>query len=172
MQTAQTAQATQAMATWDENTVRQIITTHQSMPGALLPILHAIQDTTGFIPPDSVPLIAVALNLSRAEVHGVITYYHHFRQAPAGSHLLQICRAEACQARGADALVAHAIKLLGCDFHQTTADGAVTLEPVYCLGQCAVGPNIVIGDALHARITPARLDALLEPLLESARSTA
>ena len=160
------------MHAWNETAVRQIITAHQSMPGALLPILHAIQDATGFIPPDSVPLIAAALNLSRAEVHGVITYYHHFRQAPTGTHLLQICRAEACQARGADALLAHAIQVLGCGFHQTTADGALTLEPVYCLGQCAVGPNIVIGDALHARITPARLDALLNPLFESARSTA
>lgn len=155
-------QIRQASTSWDESAVRHIIASHQTMAGALLPMLHALQDSIGFIPADSVPLIALALNLSRAEVHGVITYYHHFRQTPPGHHVLQICRAEACQARGSEALATHAVRTLGCDFHETTADGAVSLEPAYCLGHCAVGPNIAIGDEFFARITPARLDALLQ----------
>lgn len=153
-------QAEQIAKTWDV-AVRQAIASKRSMRGALLPVLHDIQDALGYIPPESVPMIADELNLSRAEVHGVITYYHHFRQHPAGRHVVQICRAEACQARGADALAAHARQALGCDFHQTTPDGAVTLEPVYCLGHCAVGPNIAIGDELHARITPQRFEVLI-----------
>lgn len=154
-------QSAQSTKQWDVAAVRQVIQSQKSMPGAMLPILHGIQDVVGYIPSDAVPMIAEELNVSRAEVHGVITYYHHFRQHPAGKHLVQICRAEACQARGADALVAHAKSALGCDFHQTTPDGEVTLEPAYCLGHCAVGPNIAIGDALHARITPQRFEALI-----------
>ncbi len=129
--------------------------------GALLPILHAIQAENGHVPADAVPLIADRLNLSRAEVHGVISYYHHFRQAPAGQHVVQLCRAEACQARGAEALAAHAKQALGIDFHQTTADGRVTLEPVYCLGQCACGPAMMVDDDVHAQVSPQRFDALL-----------
>src|SRR5437867_5662782 len=144
----------QLVKSWDVTTVQDVIKACKSTPGAMLPILHGIQDAVGYIPSDAVAMIADGLNVSRAEVHGVITYYHHFRQEPAGKRLVQICRAEACQARGADALVAHAKAILGCDFHQTTADGEVTLEPAYCLGQCAVGPNMTIGDELHARITP------------------
>jgi formate dehydrogenase subunit gamma len=131
------------------------------MPGAMLPLLHGIQHALGFIPPAAVPLIADALNVSRAEVHGVITYYTHFRQTPPGDCTLQVCRAEACQARGSDALVAHAKAVLGCDFGETTLDGSVTLQAAYCLGHCAVGPNIMIGDLLHARITPGKFDALI-----------
>ena len=104
--------------------------------GALLPVLHAIQARCGYIPADTVPLIADRLNLSRAEVHGVISYYHHFRQTPAGKVVVQVCRAEACQSVGADQLAEHAVKSLGCDFHETSKDGSVTLEPVYCLGHC------------------------------------
>ncbi|MBK4733948.1 formate dehydrogenase subunit gamma [Noviherbaspirillum pedocola] len=141
--------------------VRQIIEARRAMSGALLPILHDIQHALGHIPADAVPMVAEALNLSRAEVHGVISYYHHFREQPAGRHVVQICRAEACQARGADALVAHAKSALDCDFHHTSADGAVTLEPVYCLGHCAVGPNIAIDDALFARVSPQRFDMLV-----------
>ena len=151
----------QPVKSWDVTTVQDVIKACKSMPGAMLPILHGIQDAVGYIPSDAVAMIADGLNVSRAEVHGVITYYHHFRQEPAGKRLVQICRAEACQARGADALVAHAKAALGCDFHQTTADGEVTLEPAYCLGQCAVGPNMTIGDELHARITPEKFDALI-----------
>ncbi len=129
--------------------------------GALLPVLHAIQAEHGHVPADAVPVIADRLNLSRAEVHGVLSYYHHFRKEPAGKHVVQLCRAEACQARGADALAAHAKEALGIDFHQTTDDGSVTLEPVYCLGQCACGPAMMVDDALHAQVTPQRFNALL-----------
>jgi len=135
-----------------------------TMPGALLPILHALQDRFGFVPETAVPLVAKALNLSRAEVHGTITYYHHFRRHPAGRHIVRLCRAEACQAVGADALAEHAKKSLGCDFHETTDDHAVTLEPAYCLGQCAIGPSMLIDDDIHAKVTPARFDSLVKCL--------
>lgn len=145
--------------------VAQILAAKQSLPGALLPILHDVQDTLGFIPSEAVPLIARALNLSRAEVHGVITYYHYFRQAPPGRHVLRVCQAEACQAVGSDALAKHAQVMLACDFHATSEDGAVTLEPVYCLGHCAVGPNIQIDETtLHARVTPEKFDQVLAEL--------
>ncbi len=129
--------------------------------GALLPILHALQSEHGHVPADAVPLIADRLNLSRAEVHGVISYYHHFREAPAGKVVVQLCRAEACQSVGAEALAEHARQSLGIDFHQTTPDGAVTLEPVYCLGHCACGPSMMVGDDVHARVSPQRFDALV-----------
>lgn len=145
--------------------VEQILAAKQSLPGALLPILHDVQDTLGFIPSEAVPLIARALNLSRAEVHGVITYYHYFRQAPPGRHVLRVCQAEACQAVGSDALAKHAQVALACDFHAMSEDGAVTLEPVYCLGHCAVGPNIQIDETtLHARVTPEKFDQVLAEL--------
>ena len=146
---------------WDVAAVRQVIASLKAMPGALLPILHGIQDAVGYIPSDAVPMIAEELNISRAEVHGVISYYHHFHDHPVGKHLVQICRAEACQARGSEALEAHAKAALGCNYHETTQDGIVTLEPAYCLGHCSVGPNIQIGDELYARVTPERFDALL-----------
>ncbi len=129
--------------------------------GALLPLLHAIQAAYGHVPADTVPLIADRLNLSRAEVHGVLSYYHHFRKSPAGKVVVQLCRAEACQSVGADALAEHAKARLGCDFHETTADGSVTLEPVYCLGQCACGPSMMVGERVHALVTPEKFDALL-----------
>lgn len=151
----------QAVNTWDEVAVQTVIDSRKAEQGALLPILHGIQDAIGYIPPETVPLIADGLNLSRAEVHGVISYYHHFRTVPAGRQLVQVCRAEACQARGADALIAHVHASLGCDFHETTADGEVSLEPAYCLGQCSIGPAIQIGERLHARVTPERFDALV-----------
>ncbi|HWX01733.1 formate dehydrogenase subunit gamma [Collimonas sp.] len=145
----------------DLNQVRSIIQEFKMLPGAMLPVLHAIQDALGYVPPSVVPLIADELNLSRAEVHGVISFYHHFRQQPAGRHIVQICRAEACQAVGADALVAHAKAALGCDFHGTSSDGQFTLEPVYCLGQCACGPNMQIDDDLHARVSSDKFNRLL-----------
>lgn len=138
-------------------TVQNLIAQHRERPGALLPLLHAVQDALGHVPADAVPAIAQALNLSRAEVHGVITYYHHFRSEPAGKHVVQVCRAEACQACGADALLAQAERILGCKSHETRADGAVTLEPVYCLGLCASSPAVQVNDRLLARVTPARL---------------
>ncbi len=146
------------------DTVQALVEQHRDRPGALLPLLHAVQEALGHVPPDAVAVIAKGLNLSRAEVHGVITYYHFFRQAPAGRHVVQVCRAEACQACGGEALLAHAEQVLGCKVHQTRADGAVTLEAVYCLGLCASSPAIQIDDRLHARMTPAKLDRLTAAL--------
>ena len=136
----------------------------KAQPGALLPILHAVQEAIGFVPPEAVELIASELNLSRAEVHGVVTFYHYFRTRRGGRHVVHLCRAEACQALGAAALEAHAKKSLGVDFHATSADGAVTLEPVYCLGNCALGPSLMIDHELKGRISAERFDALMAPL--------
>jgi formate dehydrogenase subunit gamma len=143
------------------SSVATAVARHKDAAGAMLPILHDVQDALGFIPADAVPLIALALNVSRAEVHGVISYYHHFRQEPAGQHVLQVCRAEACQARGAEALIAHVKSDLGCDFHQTSADGRYTLEPAYCLGLCSSGPNLMLDDDLHAAVSDAKFDRII-----------
>lgn len=134
----------------------------------LLPALHAIQDQLGFVPPGAVPAIAAAFNLSRAEVHGVITFYHYFRTTAPARHVVQICRAESCQSMGGDALLAHAEAALGCKLHAHSADGQFALEPVYCLGQCAVSPAIMVNDAVHARVTPARFDSLIAKASEAA----
>ncbi len=130
-------------------------------PGPLLSVLHAVQDALGHVPPAAIAPIAEALNLSRAEVHGVVTFYHYFRSHPVGRHTLQLCRAEACQSMGADALAEHAKQRLGIDFHNTTADGKFTLEPVYCLGNCACSPAVMLDGELCGRVTPQRLDELL-----------
>jgi formate dehydrogenase subunit gamma len=148
--------------------VRCILAAHGSSQDQLLPVLHAIQESIGYVPPASVPDIAAALNLSRAEVHGVITFYHYFRSAPPARHIIQICRAEACQSMGGDALLAHAEQALGCGLHAHSADGAYGLEPVYCLGHCATSPALMVGEAVHARVTPARFDELLATLKELA----
>ena len=137
---------------------------YRSVPGGLLPLLHELQNALGCIPGDAVPEIARALQLSRAEVHGVISFYHDFRSEPAGRHVLQICRAEACQAMGSRALEAHARKRLAIDVGGTTADGAITLQPVYCLGNCACSPSIRLDDEIHARVDAVRLDELLAGL--------
>ena len=147
-----------------EQVIAQQILQYREVPGGLLPLLHAIQAKIGYVPPESVAAIAKGLNLSRAEVHGVISFYHDFRSAPAGRHVLQICRAEACQAMGSRVLEAHAKDILGIDFGGTTLDGAVSLEPVYCLGNCACSPSVRIDDAIHARVDAARLDVLLDTL--------
>lgn len=141
--------------------VRDVLEQNKQLPGALLPVLHGVQDAVGHVPAQAVDDIARELNLSRAEVHGVITYYHHFRSEPPGRQVVQICRAEACKSMGGDALWAHAQLRLGCAAHGTTADGAFTLEPVYCLGLCASSPAVMLGDRLHARVNPAGLDQLL-----------
>ncbi len=135
---------------------------NRTRAGALLPVLHAIQDRLGWLPPAVVGLVARELDLSRAEVHGVVSFYHHFRTHEPGRHIVRICRAEACQARGARALEAHAQRVLGIDFGQTSADGAITLEAVYCLGNCGCGPSVLVGvDELHARVTPDAFDAIV-----------
>jgi formate dehydrogenase subunit gamma len=138
-------------------------------PGNLLPILHAVQDALGFVPPDAITLVATELNLSRAEVHGVVTFYHYFRTHQGGRHVVHVCRAEACQALGAVALEGHVKQSLGVDFHGTTADGAVTLEPVYCLGNCALGPSIMIDEDLKGRVSPQRFDELMAQLRAEAK---
>jgi len=133
----------------------------KGLPGALLPVLHAVQEALRFVPKDAVPLIARELNLSIAEVHGVVSFYHYFLQERPGRHVMHLCRAEACQARGSVALEAHVKAQLGVDFHGTTHDGAITLEAVYCLGNCALGPSLMIDQQLHGRVTPERFDALV-----------
>ncbi|GGX88319.1 formate dehydrogenase subunit gamma [Massilia dura] len=131
----------------------------------LLPVLHGLQDSAGYIPPDSVPAIAQHFNLSRAEVHGVITFYHYFRTEAPPRCVVQVCRAEACQSMGADALLEHAEQALGCGLHGRSADGTFGLEPVYCLGHCASSPALTINEAVFARVTPARFDALIAEVM-------
>ncbi|MDL2399487.1 formate dehydrogenase subunit gamma [Rhizobium mayense] len=142
-----------------------IIDSMKSMEGPLLPILHGIQAEFGYVPQDTLPLIAKALNLSRAEVHGVMTFYHDYRDHPAGRHVLKLCRAEACQSMGGDAVAERIKRLLGIDFHQTTPDGSVTLEPVYCLGLCACAPSAMLDAELHGRLD----DETAEELVMEAR---
>ena len=141
--------------------IDRIVARLASIPGPLLPILHAIQDELGYIPSDAVPAIARGLNLSRAEVHGVISFYHFFRTHPPGRHVVQVCRAEACQSVHGERTEAHARAALGTDFHGTSADGRFSLEAVYCLGNCAAGPSVMIDGRLYGRVTPERLDELL-----------
>ena len=147
--------------------VQRLIAAHPPRQDALLPILHAIQDELGWVPPAATTAIAQALNLSRAEVHGVISFYHHFRTSPPGRQVIQLCRAEACQARGSEALEAHVRGVLGVGYHQTSADGAVTLEPVYCLGNCACGPSVRVDDEIVGRVDARRFDELLAELRDA-----
>lgn len=147
-----------------EIAIDEIVATVGDKPDALLPVLHAVQDRLGYVPPDAVPTIARALNLSRAEVHGVIGFYHDFRSAPPGRNIIRVCRAESCQAMGAVELAAHIQKRLGIEFGQTSADGGYTLEPVYCLGNCACSPAIVVGIDIHGRVTPERFDEIISAI--------
>ncbi|MGB8328111.1 MAG: formate dehydrogenase subunit gamma [Steroidobacteraceae bacterium] len=141
--------------------VREALARHQGLPGPLLEVLHAIQAAVGHIPPAAVPVIAESLNLSRAEVHGVISFYHYFRDRPAGKHLVQVCRAEACQSMAANSLADHARRKCATDFHGTSADGRFSLEAVYCFGNCACAPAVMVDGELHGRVTPQRFDELL-----------
>ena len=141
--------------------IDEAIAANRTLPGALLPVLHAIQDALGFVPRDAVPRIAHALNLSQAEVHGVITFYHDFRSAPPGRHVLKLCRAEACQAMGSEALAERLTRRLGVGWRDTTPDGALTIEPVYCLGNCALSPAAMLDGKLRGRITAESLDAII-----------
>lgn len=135
-----------------------------TQPGPLLQILHAVQAKLGHVPPAAIPIIAARLNLSRAEVHGVITFYHHFRRTLPGQHVLQVCQAEACRSMHCEQLTQHVKQRLGIDFHQTTHDGRITLEPVYCLGNCACAPAMMLDGDLHGRVTTESFDALLAHL--------
>ena len=141
-----------------------VVAERRTMPGGLIPILHAIQEKLGYIPPESVPRIAEGLNLSRAEVHGVISFYHDFRTEPAGRHVVHVCRAESCQSLGADALLAHACRRLGVEVHGTTADGSVTLEPIYCLGNCALSPAVMVDRNVYGRVSHEQLGIILDAL--------
>lgn len=145
---------------WNQEKARKIIEANQRRPGALMPILTGLIRQFGYIDGEIVLVIAEALKLSRAEVHGVIGFYHDFRTTPPGQHILRICRAESCQAVGGRALEAHARERLGVDWHQTTADGRYTLEPVYCLGNCACSPALMIDETLHGRVTPERFNEI------------
>ena len=147
-----------------QGAVSTLVEQYKDLPGAMLPLLHAIQAELGYVPDSAVPVIAKGLNLSRAEVHGVISFYHDFKTHPVGKHSVQICRAEACQSMGSRQLEAHAKALLGVDYHETTADGNITLEPVYCLGNCACSPSIRIDDDIHARVSPERFEQLISQL--------
>jgi formate dehydrogenase subunit gamma len=142
--------------------VRKATDALRNVPGPLMPILHSVQNELGYIPDGAISLIAHDLNLTRAEVHGVVSFYHYFRRHAPGRHIVYICRAEACQARGARVIEAHAKRSLGIDFHGTTDDGAISLEPVYCLGNCGCGPSVLVDkDDLHANVTPHSFDALV-----------
>ncbi|HVH29540.1 MAG TPA: formate dehydrogenase subunit gamma [Vicinamibacterales bacterium] len=143
-----------------EQRVAGIVSRLKDLRGALLPILHAVQEELGYVPAAVVPVIADGLNLSRAEIHGVISFYHYFRDTPPGRHTIHLCRAEACQAMNERALERHAKTRLGIDFHQTTSDGAFTFEPVYCLGNCACAPSMLVDGELYGRVTPERFDEI------------
>jgi formate dehydrogenase subunit gamma len=151
-----------AYGPWNATRATALIADHSGREGALLPILHALQAEFGYIDEQAEPLIAEMLNISRAEVHGVVTFYHDFRRQPAGRHVLKLCRAEACQAAGGDALAARAEQRLGVALGNTTADGRVTLEPIYCLGLCSVSPSAMLDGKIVGRLDDKKLDALLE----------
>jgi formate dehydrogenase subunit gamma len=140
----------------------EIVSAHADQEGALLPVLHALQRAFGHIPADAVRIAAGALNLSRAEVHGVVTFYHDFRSEPGAERTIRLCRAEACQARGGDAILAMAEEKLGLALGERSKDGQVALEEVFCLGLCASGPSAMLGDRVVGRLDEKRLDALIE----------
>ncbi len=147
---------------WSEARTVEIVAAHADLEGPLMPILHALQDVFGHVPQEAVPVLARELNLSRAEVHGVVTFYHDFRHELPGKHILKLCRAEACQSMGCESLVARAESALGVDCGNTTADGRVTLEAVYCLGLCATAPSAMIDGRVVGRLNETRLDDLLK----------
>lgn len=147
--------------------VDQSLVAWQTKPGPLLPVLHSVHDALGCIPAEAVPWIAEGLNLSRAEVHGVVSFYHYFRSAPPGRHVIRICRAEACQSMGGRVLEKIVKEFLGIDFHQTTSDRKFTLEPVYCLGNCACSPAVTVDDQIYGRVEPAWLTQHVAALGES-----
>ena len=140
----------------------EILHQFESKPELLVQILHAFVERYGYVPPESIRQIAEALNLSRAEVHGVVSFYHDFRTEAPGKHVVKICQAEACQAMGSRALTAHAEKRLGVTLHQTSDDGEVTLDPIYCLGNCACSPAVMIDDKVYGRVDNQRLDDLID----------
>ena len=161
----QTAAATVPQPALEDSATR-ILSSLGGLEGPLLPVLHALQAEFGFVPQQAVPLIADHLNISRAEVAGVISFYHDFRAAPAGRRVVRVCRAEACQSMGANDLAARLQEKLGIGWGETTPDGAVTLEPVYCLGLCACGPAVQVDGALMGRADIARIEDILSEAAE------
>ena len=148
--------------TWDADRALSRIRELEHLPGALLPILHALQEEFGYIAPEAIPLVADVLNISKADVHGVLSFYHDFKQSPPGRHVLRICRAEACQSMGCEALVDHVEKHLGVKMGETTADRSFTLEPVYCLGLCALSPSAMLDGKPYGRVSPQVADFLVD----------
>jgi formate dehydrogenase subunit gamma len=147
--------------------IEAIVRDHVDRPGPLLLVLHAVQRDFGYVSDEAIALIADAMNLSRAEVHGVVSFYHYFRRQPGGEHVVRICRAESCQAMNGEQLALHAQRRLQIAFHETTPDGRFSLEPVYCLGNCACSPAVMIDDELHGRVSPERFDALIAERTEA-----
>jgi formate dehydrogenase subunit gamma len=154
-------------AAFDARAIDEIVARFADQPGALMLVLHAVNERLGYIPAEAVPVIAHALNLSRAEVHGVISFYHDFRTQRPGRKIIRVCRAESCQAMGAVALANHIQARLGINFGQTSDNGDFTLEPVYCLGNCACSPAIVVGDDIYGRVNPERFDEILSAVTPS-----
>ncbi|PWC52705.1 formate dehydrogenase subunit gamma [Azospirillum sp. TSO22-1] len=150
-----------ARSPWSAERAASIIDAHRHLRGNLLPILHALQEEFGCIDEEAVPLLAGELNLSRAEVHGVVSFYHEFRRTRPGRHTIKVCRAEACQSMDSDGLVEHARRRLKVDLGETTADGSFTLESVFCLGNCALAPAVMVDETLHGRVDPRRFDAIV-----------
>ena len=146
---------------WDADEARALVAGLAELPGAMLPMLHALHDEYGYIDKEAIPLVAEVLNVSRAEVVGVVNFYHDFRQEPGGRHTLKVCRAEACQSMGGEKLVDHLAARLRIVPGQTTADGAFSLEPVYCLGNCALSPALMLDGKLYGRVTHERADSIL-----------
>jgi formate dehydrogenase subunit gamma len=141
--------------------IKAYILAHQGMPGGLMPLTHRIQDDIGYVPEEVYPLVSKAMALSVAEVHGFVSFYHHFRTHPVGEHVLQVCRAESCQAMGSEKLEADIKAKLGIDYHETTADGKVTLLPVYCLGNCACSPAVMMDDDVYGRVDMEQVEELV-----------
>jgi formate dehydrogenase subunit gamma len=152
--------------------IGEAIAAHGHLPGALLQVLHGIADRLGHIPSEAIERVATALNLSRAEVYGVVTFYHDFRSDPPGRHVLKLCRAEACQSMGSEALAEQLEHRLQCSFKETSKDGAITIEPVYCLGNCAAAPALLIDGQLRGRLTAERLDRLVDELVAPTEASA
>ncbi len=150
------------MQTWDMDRASFLIQELQQLPGALLPILHALQDEFGYVDESAIPLIAEALNISKAEVHGVIGFYHDFRHTPPGRHRLKMCRAESCQSMGCDRVIAHVEKRLGAKLGETTADGSFTLDAVYCLGNCALSPAMMLDGKPYGRVSAQVVDFIID----------
>lgn len=161
--------AQQNTRNWDPGLARESVQEFAGRPGTLIEALHKLQEVFGYVDDEGIIMLASFYNLSRAEVHGVASFYHDFKRRPQGRHTIRVCQAEACQAMGSEQLTAAIKQQLGVDFHETTADGQINLEPVYCLGNCACAPNIMIDNRVHARMTPERFAALAEAVAKEAK---